>query len=577
MLTWTVASPVNPVAISQYDHDFDVTATLYSIPTADAQSAWLRTMKQQITQRLANLDEIHNNLAPINLRLPDDVFASIFMCLRTVGGYPDLVAASGVCRRWRDAALKAPWLWDLLDIARPLDFLKLILERSKDLQLVVVASKHRRSHLHQGGNVRFVNEFFKKQPRRIRAVDLTACSDHHLDYIAYEMLAALPPIRFLALAVDQSPDGLMRSDPTCASLAGVLSRCASHLRTLQLEWICLPLMHASFPSLVTLELRRPSWAPSVLPIVTDRLIDFLEMCPSLETLVCENIRSFSPKGARPARRCVMLPRIKMISLVDMPVSASRILSCLRVLPNTAVKLELEPPHSSEVDPDPKTISGAVPWRRLANLLAIRRLEIAYDHRRSTLMVSGSHPGHDYKILVWTQYLQKDISRQLSLRPTFIPGLLEGMNANTLSQVKSLSLGGSQPSYSRKQWKAMLGWFPGVCDLTISWNSAQTTADFFEVMQKIDSPVPESTRRDWDYTYLCPSLQRLTISRIMVHGTFNTGPDKWIEEAVAFLRRRHSLKTPIKYLELNCLSKLDHRWITAYGSELKTLVDEFKLS
>ncbi|TFY67007.1 hypothetical protein EVG20_g4095 [Dentipellis fragilis] len=278
-----------------------------------------------------------------SLSMPTEILIYIFMCLAAVdvprsnksAGALGWIRITHVCRRWRFAALDAPFLWtDLVTLGG--DGMKAMLRRAGQLPLTVdnyVASWDRLEEM----------QMLASRISQIRTLDVSGW--HNPLHLLFDRLhEPAPQLEILKLRVP--PYGRSRGGPSIRG--SVLSGNCPSLRHLSIHHVFFDWKDLCFPGLVSLELvfqesGNDAWLTDArgVPSVSTMLSALAKM-PKLRSLklhhcISDSIPSDPPQKLNSAP--ISLPHLSTLDFRLEAVLCSAILQCLEV-PEGAVMLVL---------------------------------------------------------------------------------------------------------------------------------------------------------------------------------------------------------------------------------------------
>ncbi|KAG2337675.1 hypothetical protein BDR05DRAFT_763961 [Suillus weaverae] len=314
-------------------------------------------------------------------RLPPEILANIFMYIMSneesyMGtsdprGAPACLAATHVCRYWRQVALEYPILWAFIDGVSA-QWLAIMLERSKKVALVVIYNDPK--PLRQCGFEQFLS---------------------HLPRITFLQLCPSPPEADRILnCLSSLPAPLLHTfkfvvfgDPTFARPISdtIFQGQAPQLRSVQLVQCCFSWTSCIFTGLHSLHIGSSAKRSSL-----SQILSALRRMPELELITLEP-RSSEHVDALSVQ--VSLPRLRRIELFNSTILTATSLFSHLVLPvDVRVVLSLTKIESTQSFAD---LFSAIHKNHDESVPIIRSLRVSLLYGFFTLRFSTSIPEHPW--------------------------------------------------------------------------------------------------------------------------------------------------------------------------------------
>lgn len=258
--------------------------------------------RQDVAKLVRRLHTLRNSLAPINARLPKEVLCEIFLHLTSSqdvsrDGLAHPFSEFNTCRYWRDTALEYPRLWTDVPVGRNLEWLNLLISRSKSAPLRIT------HHLPEDATIpeAFYHTILNQLPRT-----------HELDIRVPETLWS----EFMAKLPDASVLGILRLRVPSGLSSTVSAVPLPRLRHLELHSLLLRDVRkliASSSTLTKLVVRQTRKPQSV-----SAWIKALDNLPVLQELSLENVfkRQEDDAAPPPAAECSHFPQLRRLALKE---------------------------------------------------------------------------------------------------------------------------------------------------------------------------------------------------------------------------------------------------------------------
>ena len=345
-----------------------------------------------------------NNLAPVN-RIPPEVFSTIPDYWADEDAADEhLIAATHVCRGWRNLFISRPSLWTRLDCGH-VKKTQIYLERSKSSPLDVC--------LREDEDDPFFNEAFPltiPHLSRLRSLSLFGPSRDLVEIINQRLLCPAPSLEELKMRFTGTP----RPIEDTVFGGDLLS-----LRELRLSAVLTNLPWANLPNLTTFYFRN---VPSDEVSVT-RLLDFFERAPCLSDIVLWEV---SPAICdTPLGRVVTLSHLKSLQISATPVHSS-VMKHLSIPSGAVLILDFD----FDDEPSPLPIWFPKPFDRLENILPITSINLLCDSAPS-LRLNGPNGG---------VYIYENWTGAVSFLPLLHWRILRSLNHFPLSSTERLTIG-----------------------------------------------------------------------------------------------------------------------------------------
>lgn len=312
------------------------------------------------TKEIYSLNRRNNSTSFIN-KLPDDTLVEIFSWLleRPDHSRTALTSAASVCVRWRTVALSAPKFWTTFPLSHP-EYVAEFLRRSGALPLTLSLEWDYDEPM----PVAQTAEVLAPHVHRIQSLFVYLMSIRNIRSFFKGLNAAAPLLDELHIEYDFGSFAPPRSVKLSQAFRGVLPA----LRSLTLHNVILP----SIPFLDNL---RALNIGGVVPS-TAYILDYLERCPRLETLILTELEPVEKEKVLGSRVIVVLPFLSELRLQHLDPHQTRALLSRMSLPEAVavhVRISVDG-HDDIIPSDPVSLS------RLKCLHGLHQLELRMPAR-----------------------------------------------------------------------------------------------------------------------------------------------------------------------------------------------------
>lgn len=339
-------------------------------------------------EEIAELQSIHNLVAPIN-SLPPELLNMIFSCVEDASTEnTDLISVTHVCRHWRDIALHAPILWTRIALKHP-EGVRTFLDRSKALPLRVSLSTEK---LPIVATVRSLTA----EIHRTRVLRVSIPPSLALDVVTQKLLQATPKLEELFLERLQLPPGARRPTVALPEVTPMEFDGAPLLSSLILRGMRLPYLPKGPCALTNICLE------GALPTLFV-LLDLLERSPSLE-----NLRIHGPfnEDLNEDPRLVPLAHLKTLDIYSFPAAGiAALLPSLELPAQTNVTLNATLDFGDDFSEVMPAYTSAAPLP-MGCLQGSKRLQLVWTHHELTLQAyRGAEEFHTPALQITAIFLE----------------------------------------------------------------------------------------------------------------------------------------------------------------------------
>jgi hypothetical protein len=307
---------------------------------------------------------VKNSFAPINRRIPPELFSLIPRYMDKDDMDENLIALTHTCHSWRELLIACPSLWTRLDFA-DVDKTRVYIERAKSSPLEVVLYKDKHESYLESAFLLAVPHI-----RRLKSLTVGGTLDP-LQNIAKHFSCPTPLLEELTIDLSLShpptfSSGLFFGDPFAYSVHTLFTTLLPSMNT---------------PNLTTFKLHRVRGDETLVT----QLLDLFKNAPLLSKIALHD--SFPTSSNAPPEQVVSLPHLRELEIDAEPVH-SILLNHLSIPAGASLIMDFgfTGDKSPLRDYLPKTAEN------LKNISRITAVNLHFDGRKRSVRLHGSDGG-----------------------------------------------------------------------------------------------------------------------------------------------------------------------------------------